>query len=117
MNVQEIMTMLGAAGGLGGVAAGLTVFLQRHKFKAEAADVLTDTALTLVEPLKNRVRELETEATEAYGALRELREAVSDLTSTMRRWRAAILSPAVTREDLHAMVRAEHAAPDRKDQP
>jgi uncharacterized coiled-coil DUF342 family protein len=114
MTLPEIMTALGAVGGLGGLATALTVFLQRKKFKAEAADVLTDTALTLVEPLQQRVKEVTAEAREARDETRrsrvevaELRETLTDIMATLRRWRSAVLSPQITREELQQMVRAD----------
>lgn len=112
--VQTLLAVLAVVGGGGGVAALATVLLQRKKFAADAADVLTDTALTLLEPLKLRVRELEGEVKTTKDNLVELSDTVSGLTSTLRRWRAAILSlpiPAPESEvlRLRAMVAAEPA--------
>lgn len=129
--VQVVLSVVGVLGGTGGIAAVTTVVLQRRKFKADAADVITDTALTLVEPLKARVRELETEATgarkETASAHREataarqqvqaarldvadLRTAVAELTSMMRRWRSAIMAPDATVEHLRVLVSTEPGA-------
>lgn len=120
MSLQEVTTAIGAIGGLGGIAAGLTVLLQRKKFKAEAADVLTDTALTLVEPLQRRVKEVSEEAVEARAETRlartevaELRDSLTDIMATLRRWRAAVLSPQISREELQQMVRTDQVDPTR----
>lgn len=112
---QFIIALTGALGGLTGMGTGLAIFLQRKKFRAEAADVITDTALTLVEPLQRRVKEVSAEASEAREATRlaraevaELRESLTDVLAMLRRWRIAVLSPHVTREELHVMVRADN---------
>jgi len=112
--IQILLTVLGAVGGLGGVAAVATVLVQRRKFKADAADVLTDTALTLVDPLKARVGELQTEVVDARRKVAEateeigdLRAAVRDLTLMMRRWRTAIFAPGATVEQIRELVAAD----------
>jgi hypothetical protein len=105
--LQILLSAVAVLGGGGGIAAMSAVLLQRRKFRADAADVITDTALTLVEPLKTRVRELEEETRRAGANVRELSDTVADLTSTMRRWRVAILHPTATVDDLRTMVRAE----------
>lgn len=114
MDPAVIIAVVGALGGLGGAGAFVTVFLQRKKFKAEAADVLTDTALTLVEPLQARVRELETEAratrTEVRNATTEartLKNELHDVIAVLRRWRSAVLTSSITREELERMVRED----------
>ncbi|MEV4760325.1 hypothetical protein AB0J86_35205 [Micromonospora sp. NPDC049559] len=109
--VQILLSALGLLGGTGGITAIVTVLLQRRKFQADTADVLTDTALTLVEPLKMRVRELESEASNSrqqavamHRELAELRDAVQEMTAMMRRWRAAILAPDATIERLRDLI-------------
>ena len=119
--VQILLSVLGVLGGAGGITAIATVVLQRRKFKADAADVITDTALTLVDPLRQRVKELEAEAAgarketasahqEAAAAraeIREFRSAITELTGMMRRWRAAILAPDASLDALRVMVTSE----------
>ncbi len=114
MDAATIIAVVAAVGGLGGIGAFLQVFSQRRKFKAEATDVLTDTALTLVEPLRERVAELEEEArrtraevAQARSEARALRDEVVDLAGVLRRWRTAILTRAVSREELERMVRED----------
>lgn len=112
--VQTLLAVVAILGGGGGLAALATVLSQRRKFKADTADVLTDTALTLVEPLRTRVTELEAEQRQARvrmseqdAEISELRAAVRDLTATMRKWRAAILSPTARVETLRQLVNAD----------
>lgn len=126
--VQILLSVLGLLGGAGGVVAATTVLLQRRKFKADAAHVITNTALTLVEPLTKRVKELEAEATgarretasahrEATAARHEaeaakseiadLRTALAELTRMAQRWRTAIFAPDASVDKLRVMVSAE----------
>lgn len=105
--VGTATTAVGAIGAAIGAAGGLTVFFQRKKFRADAADVITDTALTLLEPLKNQVIYLEASLATTKTQLGEVSDALSDITSMMRRWRRAILGPA-TREELREMVTADN---------
>ncbi|GGK89073.1 hypothetical protein [Mangrovihabitans endophyticus] len=107
MSVQDITTIIGALGGASGLAALVASFLGRRKIRAEAADVITDTALTLVEPLQKRVRELDAEVTRARSLAREAADALADALSLIRRWRSAIVSQVVTREQLREMARED----------
>ena len=104
MTVQDITTIIGAVGGLGGLSALVASFLTRKKVRAEAADVITDTALTLVEPLQRRVRELDVEVTELRSKVRSATDVLADAMSLIRRWRASMLSTAVTRDELRLMA-------------
>jgi len=109
--VQILLSAIGIVGGTGGIAAVATVLLQRRKFKADAADVLTDTALTLVQPLKLRVAELEAETIgarqqveKAAREVSDLRAAVREATAMIRRWRSAILAPDATIVQIRTLV-------------
>ncbi|MGW0432868.1 hypothetical protein ACWDV4_10025 [Micromonospora sp. NPDC003197] len=109
--VQTLMTTVAVLGGTGGIAAMATVLSQRRRFKADTADVLTDTALTLIDPLRARVADLEAETARARqqviaanNEISELRVAVYEMTMVIRRWRAAILTPDVTIEELRRIV-------------
>ncbi|MFC0504209.1 hypothetical protein [Micromonospora costi] len=106
--VQTLITVIGLLGGAGGIAALAATLLQRRKIRADAADVITDTALTLVAPLRERVAELETEAAgarrEATAArmqaeqanveMSDLRTVVQELTGMLTRWRDEVLATA-----------------------
>ncbi|WP_329108576.1 hypothetical protein OG792_07940 [Micromonospora sp. NBC_01699] len=111
--VQILLSAVGLLGGTGGVTAIATVALQRRKFRADAADVLTDTALTLVDPLKTRVAELEAEtkrarrqAADASREIRELRAEVQEMTDLIRRWQRAIFASDATIEHLREYILA-----------
>jgi chromosome condensin MukBEF ATPase and DNA-binding subunit MukB len=97
--VQVVLSVLGVLGGASGLAAIAAVVAQRGKFKAEAADMLTDAALTLVQPMRVRVAELEAEAQAAREQLRTAREqaerataTLSDLHAMLDRWYALIFA-------------------------
>lgn len=125
--VATLITLVGVLGGAGGLAALTATVLQRKKIKADAADVITDTALTLVEPLRARVTELETEVSgtrrqvadtrenleAANGELREMRTTVREMTALMLSWRDEIMQtvhapdPAAALERLRVMVSTE----------
>lgn len=109
--LPTLLSILGLLGGLGGVAAIGTVLVQRRKFRADAADVLTDTALTLVAPLKSRISELEADAATARrgmaaanGDLDRLRDSMRDLTRMFLKVRSEILSPDASLDRLREMV-------------
>lgn len=131
--VQTLITIVGLLGGAGGIAALAATLLQRRKIRADAADVITDTALTLVEPLRGRVNELQSEVAEARreatGArqqaeaanveIGDLRTAVRELTHLLLRWRTAVLDtasapdPRAALERLRVMVSADHGTNGR----
>jgi hypothetical protein len=96
VDLQTVMAYIAAAGGIGGIATTATVLLQRRKLKADAAEVLTDTALALLQPLRDRIDEMDREARIVTGIL--------------RRWTVAILSPTADVQQLRRMVLAEPRA-------
>ncbi|WP_326561358.1 hypothetical protein [Micromonospora sp. NBC_01796] len=112
--IQILLSAVGLLGGTGGVAAVATVLGQRRKFRADTADVLTDTALTLIAPLKTRVIELEAETAEARRLalatseqIGELRGAVNEVRILMRGWRSAILDPNATLAQLRDLIKRD----------
>ncbi|MGV9212344.1 hypothetical protein ACTFTM_10840 [Micromonospora sp. RB23] len=117
--VQVALSVLGILGGSTGLAAIATVLVQRGKFKADAADTLTEAALTLVQPLQSRITELEGQALHARTELGTLREQVNQLqfvvrvlTRTLDRWRAAIRAPDATLRRVRAVVAESDRAPE-----
>lgn len=133
--VTIVITVVGVFGGLTGVGAFLTVLFQRKKFRADAAGVITSSALTLVEPLQSRVASLEGETATLRGKVRtaqresdrarsdadkarrqaalaneellEVRGALRQVTAMMTRWRAAILAPNATVPALRTLVTSD----------
>ncbi len=123
---QVLVSALGLFGGASGLGVLATVAVQRRKLKADTAGALTDAALALVQPLRTRVTELETEAlavreqlTSSQRELQELRTTVWDLTRTLERWRETIMAPGVTVRRIQALVAEEerrvHDRPRHRD--
>ncbi|MEH1031006.1 hypothetical protein ACWD6L_14995 [Micromonospora profundi] len=117
--VQVLISLLGILGGSTGLAAIATVVVQRGKFKADAADTLTEAALTLVQPLQSRITELEGQAISARSELGLLREQVNQLqfvvrvlTRTLDRWRTAIRAPDATLRKVRAVVAESDRQPE-----
>jgi hypothetical protein len=111
--LQVLLSVIAALGGTGGVVAAGAVLVQRRKLKADTADVLTDTALTLVKPLRERVAELEIEVTTARrgmaaanGELGQIRDSMRDLARMVVKLRTEILSPDASLDRLREMVRS-----------
>lgn len=77
--------VVGGLGGLGGLAAFAQALTGRSKIRADAADVLTGSALEIVRQiqdregrLQGRVRELEEEIDQMHRRLRDLERAVAE---------------------------------------
>jgi chromosome segregation ATPase len=75
--VQTIATLFAAIGGLAGLVAFLTVRVQKRKIAAEgdktqadAAKVISDTALILVKPLEEKLRNANSEAKDLENQLK-----------------------------------------------
>jgi hypothetical protein len=67
------VTLVSAIIGSGGLGMLLQIWINRGPAKAEAAQVLTATALELVEPLKERIRQLELRVAELEAENRVLK--------------------------------------------
>lgn len=118
--VQIVLSVLGVLGGAGGLAAIAAVVVQRGKFRAEAADMLTDTALTLVQPMRARMTELEAEAQSTRELLRasderarRLQLTVAELRAMLDRWYALIFAPDATIRAIRYAVREDRRKLDR----
>ncbi|MEO3779236.1 hypothetical protein ABGB16_20795 [Micromonospora sp. B11E3] len=115
---QILISALGLLGGAGGLSVLATVLVQRRKLRADAAGALTEVALTLVQPLRSRVAELEAEALEvreqmaaSQREIQRLRATVWELTRTLERWRAAIMAPHATVQRIRLAVADEDRHP------
>lgn len=98
MEVTELVGTI-LLSGTGGVVlkTGIENLLNRRKLGAEtdkvdadAADVVTRTALALVEPLGRRIRELEDEVDELRSRVREATQELDDCRAIGRRQAAEI---------------------------
>ncbi|GAA2219863.1 hypothetical protein ACFY2R_26995 [Micromonospora olivasterospora] len=122
---QVLISALGLFGGASGLGVIATITVQRRKLKADTAGALTDAALTLVQPLRNRVSELEAEAlavraqlAASQRELQELRATVWELTRTLERWREAIMAPGATLRRVQTLVADDtRRAPVRRQRP
>lgn len=77
--------IVGGLGGLGGLAAFAQALFGRQKVKADAADVLTGSALEIVRQiqeregrLQGRVRELEDEIDQLHRRVRDLERSLAE---------------------------------------
>ncbi|SCF07471.1 hypothetical protein GA0074695_3280 [Micromonospora viridifaciens] len=111
---QVLISTLGLFGGASGLGVLATIAVQRRKLRADTAGALTDAALALVQPLRTRVTELETEAlavrdelAASQRELQELRATVWELTRTLERWRETIMAPGATLRRIQALVAEE----------
>lgn len=115
MNAWQTIAALIGGGGLAGVGTSLlTGLINRPKVRADAVSLLTDAALKQVNELQERTAEAEKEATAARNEAAAARRHVAVLSaevdacvSRLRQWRAAILRPTATLDDLRAMVATE----------
>lgn len=86
--------IVGGLGGLGGLAAFAQAITGRSKIKADAADVLTGSALEIVRQiqdregrLQTRVRELEEEIDQLHRRVRDLERAIAERDATISQLR------------------------------
>jgi ammonia channel protein AmtB len=105
--------ILGTGGIAGVVGSLLTGLVNRPKVRADAVKLLTDAAVQQVNEMQEETARMRAEVLEARGHVRLLTAEVDACMAKLRTWRAAILSPAVTREDLHTMVSADLNGRDR----
>lgn len=82
--------VVGGLGGLGGLAAFAQAITGRSKVKADAANVLTGSALEILRQvqdreirLQDRVRELEEEIDQLHRRVRDLEHSLSERDATI----------------------------------
>ncbi len=112
--LQVVLSVLGVLGGAGGFATIAAVVVKRGKFRAEAAGVITDTALTLVQPMRIRMAELEAEAQTIREQLRasnersrRLQASIAHLRTTLDSWYALIFAPDASLQSIRHAVRED----------
>lgn len=113
--VQWVVSALGGFGGLAGIAALVNAITGRGKTRAEAAQILTGTAVALVNELEEAARvaraaeatsraELQTARDEMRGELQAVRDEARLLAGELHHLRTAILQPTATIEGVRAIV-------------
>lgn len=73
MNWGQILSTIGVLGGLGGLTALVMVPLQRRKLKVDAASVIVDSAMDLLQPFRQRVEQLEKDLTKVERIVHDIR--------------------------------------------
>jgi hypothetical protein len=105
--LQLLAAVLGG-GGLAGIGTSLlTGWLNRPKTRADAVKLLTEAAVQQVNEMQEEVASARAELAEARKHVRLLTTEVDACMAKLRGWRSAILSPAVSREELRVMVGSE----------
>lgn len=110
MDSPTLVALIGAIGVLGGGAGLWSVFTlgaTKRKLMAEADSMNAGTAALLSQSARDMLADANAARAELAAAreqLAELRQAMGELTAMMRRWRAAILDPRTSREELRVMV-------------
>lgn len=100
-----ITALVALIGGSAGIAALIDGLMRRPKHRADATDVITNMALRLVQPLDQRVDDLETE-------VRQTRAMVNRLQSTMATVVLEILDPDATLPRLREVAATARAVLD-----
>lgn len=112
MTWVEIATAVGGIfGGLTGVGVVVNAFLRRRNNRAEAkkteaeeTQIITGTAMSLVNELEEAVREARTEARQAREEMRAVQAEAHELARELHSLRLAIMHPSATVESLRLLV-------------
>jgi chromosome segregation ATPase len=73
VSTATVLNALGFAGGLGGLAALLKVFIDRTKVRSDAVDQIADTSMRLLTPLNEEIDRLRSSLRSAESELSDLR--------------------------------------------
>lgn len=82
-----VLGLVGVLGGLGGLAALLALPVQLRKGRADAAAVIVDSAVDLLEPLKQEIREVKGELVKVERLVRLIRHELSQPAPSVQRLR------------------------------
>lgn len=118
MTTRDIITVMSivltALGGAGGIASLILVRRQSGKLRADASQVLTSAAVSLVAPLEGRLRSAEERAAEAErraqsadAALQRVEIEALRLRYVLQRWYTAIMNPTAVIEQVREMVNTD----------
>lgn len=83
-------TLVGLIGGLSGLAALLAVPGQRRKAKADAAAVIVDSAVELLEPLRVRTERLEADLVQVERIVRLIKRELERPIPSVQRLRQIV---------------------------
>lgn len=82
-----VLGLVGVLGGLGGLAALLALPVQLRKGRADAAAVIVDSAVDLLEPLKAEIREVKGELLKVERLVRQIKTELSRPSPSVQRLR------------------------------
>ncbi|MEO3929959.1 hypothetical protein ABGB07_39830 [Micromonosporaceae bacterium B7E4] len=99
-----VTLIVGVVGGLAGVAALLNAFFGRGKTKAEEAQIITGSAVQVMNEFQEDARAARVEAAEVRVEMRAVRDEARALAEELHRLRMAIMQPDATIEGLRALV-------------
>lgn len=95
--LQVVLPLLGALGGLGGGIAWYKahaerdrILAERQQFEADAAGMITQTALSLIAPLKARIQEMDRERVLLQNRVQVLEQELSDTRTDLAQANARI---------------------------
>lgn len=90
MNWTVVAGVLGAVGTLGWIGNVIKAVLVRGKDRADAASVVADSAVELLQPFRSEIKELHLEVTGLRAAVRKLTHDVEERDRTIRDHEATI---------------------------
>lgn len=90
MNWGQVLSAIGVLGGLGGLAALVLVPLQRRKLKADAAQVIVDSAMDLLQPFRERVEQLEKDLSKVERIVHEIRTELATARPSVEKLRGMV---------------------------
>lgn len=101
---QWVTLIVGGVGGLAGVAALLNAFFGRGKTKAEAAQIITGSAVQMMGEFEDAARDALAESKATRDEMQEVRREARALAEELHQLRMAIMQPTATIETLRALV-------------
>lgn len=109
-----LIGILAGLGGAGGVAGIFTAYTNRNKPKAEAAEILTGSAVSLVKEHEGDAKEARDELKafrrEAAAEMASVRNEARALAEELYRLRMAIMAPGATIDSLRLLVAGPQAS-------
>lgn len=105
---QWATTLLGGVGGLAGVGALLNAFFGRGKTRAEATQIITGSAVSMMTEFEADARTARAETaqvrTEMRAEMRAVRDEARALAEELHRLRMAIMQPGASVDSLRVLV-------------